>query len=145
MILWIEKPLALAMHDRQLAEHGGSTGIRDEALPESALARPRHTHAYSEPPADLATLAASLAYGLAKNHPFVDGNKRVTASACETFLMLNGVVLTADDAPLYAQYLGITDGSISEEEFAAWLRDNLHVRGGNTVNEPTAEYDPAAG
>lgn len=76
MIVWLEKALVLAIHDRQLAEHGGSGGVRDETLLESALARPQQLYVYGDPAPDLANLAASLSYGLARNHPFVDGNKR---------------------------------------------------------------------
>ena len=79
MIIWIERTLALAIHERQLSEHGGGSGVRDEALLESALARPQQLFAYGDPPPDLAALAASLAFGLARNHPFVDGNKRTIA------------------------------------------------------------------
>ncbi|HET7597636.1 MAG TPA: type II toxin-antitoxin system death-on-curing family toxin, partial [Burkholderiales bacterium] len=89
MIVWLEKALVLPLHDRQLAEHGGTSGVRDEGLLESALARPQQLHAYGDPAPDLAELAASLAYGLARNHPFVDGNKRTAAVACETFIELN--------------------------------------------------------
>lgn len=97
MIVWIERPLVLAIHDRQLAEHGGGSGVRDDALHDSALARPKQLLSYGEPPPDLAALAASLAYGLGRNHPFVDGNKRTAAVACETFIVLNGATLAADD------------------------------------------------
>ncbi|WP_353173217.1 type II toxin-antitoxin system death-on-curing family toxin [Paracandidimonas soli] len=128
MIVWISRALALAIHDRQLAEHGGSAGVRDEALPESALSRPLQRHAYGEPPPDLADLAASLAYGLARNHPFVDGNKRTAAVACEVFIELNGGLLQADDLDLYPQYLGLADGTIGETEFAAWLRERIAVQ-----------------
>jgi death-on-curing protein len=124
MIVWIEKPLAVAIHHRQLAEHGGSGGIRDETLLDSALARPQQLHAYGEPP-DLADLAASLAFGLARNHPFVDGNKRTAAVACETFLLLNAAELTANDLELYPMYLGLAEGSLSEADFAAWLRPRI--------------------
>jgi death-on-curing protein len=125
MIVWIEKPLAVAIHHRQLAEHGGSGGIRDETLLDSALARPQQLHAYGEPPPDLADLAASLAFGLARNHPFVDGNKRTAAVACETFLLLNAAELTANDLELYPMYLGLAEGSLSEADFAAWLRPRI--------------------
>jgi death-on-curing family protein len=97
MITWIDRRLALAIHDRQLAEHGGGSGVRDAALLDSALARPQQRYAYGDPPPDLADLAASLAYGLARNHPFVDGNKRTAAVACEVFIMLNDATLEADD------------------------------------------------
>src|SRR5690606_35296517 len=105
MIVWISKALALAVHDRQLAEHGGKNGIRDDKLLESALARPRQLHAYADPPPDLADLAASLTFGLARNHPFVDGNKRAAAVLCEAFIVLNGARLEADNLELYPMYL----------------------------------------
>lgn len=141
MIVSIEKPLALAIHDRQLAEHGGQSGVRDESLVDSALARSRQRHAYAQPPSDLAELAASLAYGLARNHPFVDGNKRTAAVACETFLLLNGVTLSADDLDLYPRYLGLADGTLSETEFAAWLREHLEIdTPPDAVQESGASY-----
>ncbi|MBX9811051.1 MAG: type II toxin-antitoxin system death-on-curing family toxin, partial [Burkholderiales bacterium] len=101
MIVWLEKALVLAIHDRQLAEHGGSAGVRDEGLLESALARPQQSHAYGDPAPDLADLAAALAYGLARNHPFVDGNKRTAHVAYRTFLALNGAELVATDEDKY--------------------------------------------
>ena len=139
MIVWIERALALAIHERQLAEHGGGNGVREESLLESALARPQQLHAYGDPPPDLARLAASLAFGLAfgpaRNHPFVDGNKRTAAVACETFLRLNGALLDADDLSLYPMYLGLADGSTSEEAFAAWLRPHLSIAIEHSVQE----------
>ncbi len=114
MIVWIGKPLALAIHDRQLAEHGGSSGVRDETLLDSALARPQQLHAYGDPPPDLADLAASLAFGVARNHPFVDGNKRTAAVVCETFIALNGATLQADNLELYRVYLSLAEGSLDE-------------------------------
>lgn len=140
MIVWIEKPLAIAIHERQLAEHGGGVGVRDENLLDSALARPQQSHAYGGPPPDLADLAASLAFGLARNHPFVDGNKRTAAVACETFIMLNGATLHADDLELYPRYVALAEGSLSEAEFAAWLRRHIEPGGKNRVNEPRARY-----
>ena|SRR5690554_479028 len=140
MIVWIEKPFALAIHDRQLAEHGGSAGVRDESLLDSALARPQQLHAYGEPPPDLADLAASLAYGLARNHPFVDGNKRTAAVACEVFIELNGGTLQAGDLELYPIYLGLADGSLPEADFAAWLRERICGESGADVHEPKAKY-----
>jgi death on curing protein len=140
VIVWINKALALAIHDRQLAEHGGSGGVRDEGMLDSALARPQQRHAYGDPPPDLADLAASLAYGLARNHPFVDGNKRTAAVACEVFIVLNGAVLVADDQDLYPQYLGLAEGSIGEAEFADWLRPRIVLRPGGKVQEPRARY-----
>ena len=143
MIVWIRRAFALAIHDRQLAEHGGSNGVRDEGMLESALARPEQLHAYGDPPpdlADLADLAASLAFGLARNHPFVDGNKRTAAVACEVFVMLNGATIEATDLELYPLYVALADGSLPEADFAAWLRPRLKLVGDASVNEPRAQY-----
>jgi death-on-curing protein len=140
MIVWISKRLALAIHDRQLAEHGGGTGVRDEALLDSALARPQQSFAYGDPPPDLAALAASLAFGLARNHPFVDGNKRTAAVCCETFIRLNDAVLQADDLSLYPVYLDLAAGNLDEAEFADWLREHLVLANVDQVNEPPAAY-----
>ncbi|MGY3040289.1 death-on-curing protein [Rhodanobacter sp. TND4EL1] len=140
MIIWIERPLAIAIHERQLAEHGGGTGVRDESLLDSALARPQQLHAYGDPPPDLADLAASLAFGLARNHPFVDGNKRTAAVACEVFIMLNSAALHADDLELYPLYVALAEGSLSEVEFASWLREHISLDDHKRVNEPRARY-----
>lgn len=140
MIVWITRALALAIHDRQLAEHGGGSGVRDDALLDSALARPQQLFSYGDPPPDLAALAASLAFGLARNHPFVDGNKRTAAVACETFLLLNGTALMADDLALYPVYLGLADGSLDEAAFADWLRPHLKPRSPAHVHEPVPNY-----
>lgn len=140
MIIWIDKPFALAIHDRQLAEHGGSSGVRDEPLLDSALARPQQLHAYGEPPPDLADLAASLTFGLARNHPFVDGNKRTAAVACEVFLVLNGARLVATDVELYPVYVALAEGSLPEPDFAAWLRARLQRPADARVHEPAADY-----
>lgn len=140
MIVWIERPLAIAIHERQLAEHGGGIGVRDDHLLDSALARPRQSHAYGDPPPDLADLAASLAFGLARNHPFVDGNKRTGAVACEVFILLNGGTLDADDLELYPCYAALAEGSLSEAEFATWLRQHIRLGGNKRVNEPRARY-----
>jgi death on curing protein len=107
MIVWLEKALVLTLHDRQVVEHGGSAGVRDEGLLKSALARAQQLHAYGNPAPDLADLAAAPAYGLACNPPFVDGNKRNAAVCCETFLELNGATLEADDLELFVQYLSL--------------------------------------
>lgn len=140
MIIWIERPLAIAIHERQLAEHGGGSGVRDQNLLDSALARPQQAYAHGDPPPDLADLAANLAFGLARNHPFIDGNKRTAAVACETFIVLNGGTLDADDLALYPQYLALAEGSLSEAEFAAWLRQHISIDGKKRVNEPRARY-----
>lgn len=140
MITWIGRTLALAIHDRQLAEHGGGTGVRDEGLLDSALARPQQLFAYGDPSPDLAHLAASVAFGLARNHPFVDGNKRTAAVACEVFIVLNGGRLHSDDIELYPQYVGLSEGSISETEFAEWLRPRIVVPSRGKVQEKRAGY-----
>ena len=140
MIIWIVRTLALAIHERQVSEHGGGSGVRDEALLESALARPQQLFAYGNPPPDLAALAASLAFGLARNHPFVDGNKRTAAVACESFLVLNGAALQASNVELYPVYLSLAEGSLSETEFADWLRPRLRIATGDAVHEPHKRY-----
>lgn len=140
MIVWIEKPLALAIHDRQLSEHGGNPGIRDAGLLDSVLARPRQAHAYGDPAPDLAALAASLAFGLARSHPFVDGNKRTAAVACETFILLNDAALLADDLELYPLYLALAEGHLPEADLAAWLRERLNLRAAGAVHETPARY-----
>lgn len=140
MIRWIRRVTALALHDRQLAEHGGSAGVRDEALLESALARPQQLFSYGDPPPDLAALAASLAFRLARNHPFVDGNKRTAAVACELFLALNDAILEATNVELYPVYLALAEGSLSETEFADWLRPRLQLGPRNAVHEPKRRY-----
>jgi death on curing protein len=138
MIIRIERAFAIAIHERQLAEHGGGTGVRDESLLDSALARPQQLHVYGDPPPDLADLAASLASGLARNHPFVDGNQRAAAVACETFIVLNGGVLEADDLDLYPRYVALAEGSLPEAEFAEWLRQHIKLDVEKRVNEPHA-------
>ena len=140
MIVWIGKALALAIHDRQLAEHGGGSGVRDEALLDSALARPQQLHAYGEPSPDLADLAASLAFGLARNHPFVDGNKRTAHVCYRAFIALNDGELTASDEEKYIAMLRLAEGSISEAEFADWLRPRVTVRSRGKVQEAEAGY-----
>ena len=140
MIVWIDRALALAMHDRQLAEHGGGNGVRDEGMLDSALARPQQRHAYGDPPPDLAELAAALAFGLARNHPFLDGNKRTAAVACETFILLNDAALEASDDELYPRYLGLAEGSLDEAGFADWLRTKIVAKPAGKVQEPKPRY-----
>lgn len=122
--IWISLDLAIAIHQRQLAEHGGAEGVRDAGLLESALNRPRHLHAYSDPKPDVAEMGASYAFGIAKNHAFVDGNKRTAAVVCETFLNLNGFELTASDAELYPVVLSLAAGQLDETTFATWLKQH---------------------
>lgn len=124
MIEWIDKELTLAFHNLQIAEHGGSAGVRDAGLLESALARPQNIHAY-EPDADLASLAAAYAFGIVKNHPFIDGNKRTGYVVMEAFINLNGGELKAEASDKYFTFMTLADGSLSEDELAAWLRNRL--------------------
>jgi death on curing protein len=120
---WIHPDVLLAAHDEQLEEHGGAAGIRDRGLFESALARPRNLVAYGNP--DAAALAAAYAFGIIKNHPFADGNKRTGFVALELFLDLNGFELIADDAQCVLVMLSVAAGSYSETELAAWIRRNI--------------------
>jgi death-on-curing protein len=138
MLFWMEKRLVLAIHDRQLSEHGGSSGLRDESLLESALARPQQLFAYGDPAPDLADLAATLAYGLARNHPFVDGNKRTASAVCETFIELNDGCLNAEDAELYPIFLALAEGELELEHFASWLRRRLSVN----PDSPKKAHEP---
>jgi death-on-curing protein len=140
MVVWVEKALVLAVHERQLAEHGGTGGLRDEGLLESALARPQQLHAYGDPPPDLADLAASLACGLARNHPFVDGNKRTAHVAYRTFLALNGAELVAADEEKYLAMLALAEGKLGEQDFAAWLREHVRTQRRGEAHEPRSAY-----
>ena len=117
---WIALSAVLAMHEELLAEHGGAAGIRDQGLLDSALNRPRHLWQYESP--DLADLAAAYAHGVARNHPFVDGNKRTAFLTAYTFLVLNGQDLESSEADVVHMTLGLASGAISQGQYAAWLR-----------------------
>jgi death-on-curing protein len=140
MIVWLEQALVLAIHDRQIAEHGGSAGVRDEGLLESALARPQQLHAYGDPAPDLAGLAAALAFGLARNHPFLDGNKRTAHVAYRTFLALNGAELEATDDEKYSAMLALAEGKLAERDFAAWLRERIRLAPRGEAHAPRRAY-----
>src|SRR5215212_4775766 len=103
-IIWLLEETVRAVHSRQISEHGGRPGIRDEGLLLSALARPQNLSVYGDPPPDLAALAASYAFGIARNHPFIDGNKRVALVAARTFLLINGVDLVASQEEKYITF-----------------------------------------
>ncbi len=124
-IKWLLEETVYAIHKRQIAEHGGSDGVRDEGLLLSALARPQNLLAYSEEPPDISALAASLAYGIAKNHPFIDGNKRTALVVARTFLLLNGFNIEAIQEEKYLTFLKLAEGNLSEEELADWIRQKL--------------------
>jgi death-on-curing protein len=116
---WIELEVVLAIHDEQLAEHGGQPGVRDRGLLESAMARPQNQFAYGEH--SVARLAASYAFGISRNHPFLDGNKRTSLVVAELFLELNGLELTATDAQCVTTFLQLAAGELSEEQLAEWI------------------------
>lgn len=118
--IWLDLAVLRAAHEEQLLEHGGAAGIRDEGLLESAAARPRHLSAYGSP--DIADLAAAYGYGIAKNHPLIDGNKRTALVAIETFLWLNGMELNATDADCVMTILSLAAGEMEEDALANWIR-----------------------
>jgi death-on-curing protein len=119
---WLTKDLILAIHDEQLAEHGGRPGIRDLGLLESTLARPVNRAVYAE--VTVFDLAAVYAFGIIRDHPFVDGNKRVAFLTAALFLLDNGFEITAKDEAIIAAVLSLADGAIDEPTFAFWLADN---------------------
>ena len=119
--IWIEPELVTAIHTSQLATHGGADGVRDPGLLASALARPRHRFAYEDPTPDVPALAASYAFGIAKNHAFVDGNKRTAFVVCALFLERNGYQLTVDADERYRAMLALAAGEWDEPTFADWL------------------------
>jgi death-on-curing protein len=123
---WIDKRALILLHDVSLADHGGASGLRDEGLLDSALARPVNHAAYGEP--DVCDLAAAYAYGLAKNHPFVDGNKRAAFLGAGLFLVLNGMRLTASQADATIAMFSLAAGDLDEAAFAEWLRRHSAAR-----------------
>lgn len=120
---WILESTVQAIHDEQIAEHGGLQGVRDVTLLQSALFRPQNLVSYEEP--DIADLAACYGFGIAKNHPFNDGNKRTAFVVTELFLLLNGYELMADDAACVLIMLNVAEGAITEGEFGAWVREYI--------------------
>ena len=121
--VWLSADLASAIHDRQLSEHGGPTGVRDEGALQSALARPRNQWEYDED--DRCALAAAYAFGLARNHPFADGNKRTAWVLARTFLALNAVELVFDPFDAVPTVQALAAGDLSESELADWFRQHL--------------------
>ena len=126
MNVWLSRQTILAIHDEQLAEHGGAVGVRDEGLLESALARPLNRASYGDP--DMAELAALYAIAIARNHPFVDGNKRTAYVALESFLELNGCEFPVSDRDAVIATLALASSAMSDDEFTAWVRNNTRVR-----------------
>jgi death on curing protein len=119
---WLTRQIIVAIHDEQLAIHGGASGLRDEGMLESALDRPKNKWAYEN--AELAELAAAYAFGIARNHPFVDGNKRTSLLALYTFLGVNGVEFNVPEAEAATMILALAAGEVSEESLTRWIRDN---------------------
>ncbi len=126
-LVWVELDVVLAIHDEQLAEHGGQPGVRDPALLESALNRPRNQLAYGEP--SITRLAASYAFGISRNHPFLDGNKRTSLVVAELFLELNGFALNAGDAECVTTFVRLAAGELTEDQLADWITTNSAARG----------------
>ena len=126
MFTWINRSALLLLHGESLVLHGGAAGIRDEGLLDSALGRPQNLAAYGQP--DVFDCAAAYAFGLAKNHPFIDGNKRTGFVAAELFLRLNGYHLGASDADCVITMLAVASGELSEAAFAAWLREHAKAK-----------------
>ena len=122
---WIATEVAEAAHAEQLAEHGGPAGVRDTGALDSAMTRARNLALYGDP--DWAALAAAYGFGIARNHPFTDGNKRTAAVVMETFMVLNGCTLAASDAELVVAIQALAAGELSEDQLADWLR--LHGEG----------------
>jgi death-on-curing protein len=123
--VWIDKHETLAIHAQQLATHGGSDGIRDEGLLESALARPLNLLADSVETPSLTRLSAAYGFGIARNHPFVDGNKRTALVVALTFLLVNGLRVTASKEDRYFAFYDLAAGKLSEDALAQWLEANL--------------------
>ena len=121
--IWVDPAVAVAAHGEQLAEHGGAAGVRDMSMLESAMARPLNLIAYGDP--DVAELAASYAFGIARNHPFADGNKRTAAVVSETFLMLNGYRLMCSDVELVTTFLALAAGELTVDALSDWFRSNI--------------------
>lgn len=124
--IWIQRKVIVAIHEMQLAEHGGLAGVRDAGLLDSALGRPENLAAYGEP--DAPALAAAYGWGISRNHPFIDGNKRTGFVATELFLNLNGYELSADDADCVLTMLSVAAGDLTEDAFADWLRQHAKRR-----------------
>ena len=126
--LWIREEVVLAIHARLIAEHGGLEGLRDPALLSSALARPQNLLAYSLQPPDVAALCAAYAFGLCRNHPFLDGNKRVALVVSRLFAALNGFELKASQAEKYQALMNLASGAWNEDDYAVWIRVRLRKK-----------------
>jgi len=126
--IWIATESVRLAHDEQIADHGGSAGIRDLGLLESALHKPQNLFAYMDPSPSIYRLAASYAFGLARNHPFIDGNKRTALVVSVGFLLINGFELIAPKEERYLQFLGLAEGTEDEESMTAWFERNCRSK-----------------
>lgn len=134
--VWLLPDVIYAVHKRQLAEHGGAEGVRDQGLLDSALARPKNIFAYAQGEHSLTRLAAAYAFGIARNHPFVDGNKRTAFIACMLFLKLNGCTVNATQEQLYAVFISLANNTLSEEALGHWLESVVSLTAKYTLHEP---------
>jgi death on curing protein len=123
--VWVEKSVVLAIHQRQLAEHGGGDGVRDNGLLDSALERPKNRLIYGDPPPGLSEMAACYAYAIAKNHPFVDGNKRTAFVVCMIFLRINEKTISATSEEKYQTFLKLAEGTLGEAALASWIKAHI--------------------
>ncbi len=128
--VWVREDVVIAVHRRQLAEHGGGDGLRDMTLLESALAKPQNMYIYEDPKSDLGALAAAYAYGICTNHPFVDGNKRTALVICRLFLKLNGTNITASQTDKYQTFMDLAASKVTQVELQNWIAENLAI---NTI------------
>lgn len=142
MIRYLTPEQVLFLHSRLIQETGGAHGVRDLSMLLSAMGRPQASFDGEDLYPDLFSRAAALLDSLIRNHPFVDGNKRMAAVACEVFLVLNGATLSAEDHELYPLYLGLSEGSLGEADFAAWLRPRIIAKAPGKVQEPSPAYRP---
>lgn len=124
--VWIRADVVRAIHNQQLAEHGGQDGVFSESALDAALANPKHFFVYASPRPDISAIAAQYAFSISNNHPFLDGNKRTAAVVCETFLILNGSELTASDEESYRVHMKLAQGELTIDEMADWIRRNSH-------------------
>ena len=124
-IIWVRDDVVLAIHRRQIAEHGGIEGVRDNGLLESALRKPQNLYYYEKPKPDIASLAASYAYGIIKNHPFIDGNKRTAFVVSMLFLRINDIILIASGEDKYKMFIELAAGNLIEEHLAEWIRSHV--------------------
>jgi death-on-curing protein len=122
---WVLDGMVRAVHRRQIAEHGGLDGVRDEGLLQSALLRPQNLYHYNDPKPAMAELAAAYAYGIARNHAFIDGNKRTALVVCRLFLRYNGMELSATGADKYLTFMKLASGELTEDELAHWISSHI--------------------